>query len=62
MREIIVRVRALRTCAHSGPRTHMPAQSGLWVRVAVGIVFIEEKEAPSTAIRCVANRSSFIVC
>ena len=30
MRKIIVRRRALRTCAHSGARTQLPAQPGLW--------------------------------
>ena len=42
MREIIVRERALRTCAHSQARTHTPAQPGLWVEVAEGIVLIEK--------------------
>ena len=41
-REITVRVQALRTCAHSQARMHTPAQPGLWVEVAEGIVLIGE--------------------
>ena len=47
---IIVRGRALRTCAHLGPRMHMPAQTDIWVEVAEGIVVIERggaKHCPS---------------
>ena len=43
MREIIVRVRALRTCAHSRARTLMPAQTGLWAEVAEEFVEITQR-------------------
>ena len=45
MRKIIVRVLALRTCEYSGARTHIPAQPGLWVEVAEGIIQIEKAGA-----------------
>ena len=42
MRGIVVRGHALRTCAHSGARMHMPAQPHLGMHVAERIMGIDE--------------------